>query len=477
MRGRTNITGGNVVVNGELKEFVVADGNIIGKGDFVQYSYVKNQNNSLFQNSFNRYSVQIDETKMLILYKMGTSDTNTTFAAVFDYENNSLIMFSTPLILNNIDIIWNGDHRKVYEENGNLYFAFASQSYREGKTQKYVPTALVIKLNSGTNELSYKIYEIESENSARNDGKVGGCIGKYEDFSSDFVMYGEVPCRIDDDGGYKNPGYDFIFSKISIIINDDDFSLQATKIGSFSKNNERNSETYKYIASSCQLSADSSYITFSLCNVNYGEPDKILIYKIGKEETDMTLTRKFGFGTAGSQNALIKNLTNGVALLVGDSGQELINEYGIFSKVSGGAFFGRAFVESGYMEPAYNLEKMREGVIVGYGVGKNREKRGMEVLNYNTEMQTYEISNTLYTKSMGSNSGGVMNVGGNKHILLEGKGYYGFTYENNVVSEGVEDHGIVKQYETGNALGFAKTGGKAGQNIKVYVPWGEQQKI
>lgn len=52
MRGRTNINGsGNAVVNGESKEFVVADGETVGKGDFVQASYKSRVNSTLFNNT------------------------------------------------------------------------------------------------------------------------------------------------------------------------------------------------------------------------------------------------------------------------------------------------------------------------------------------------------------------------------------------------------------------------------------------
>ncbi len=63
MRGRTNINGsGNAVVNGELKEFVVADGEMVGKGDFVQASYKKD---------IKRIYLRINLVKNLLILEMG----------------------------------------------------------------------------------------------------------------------------------------------------------------------------------------------------------------------------------------------------------------------------------------------------------------------------------------------------------------------------------------------------------------------
>ena len=45
MRGRTNITqrSGTVPVNGDIKEYVVADGNEIKVGDFVKYGTISSE--------------------------------------------------------------------------------------------------------------------------------------------------------------------------------------------------------------------------------------------------------------------------------------------------------------------------------------------------------------------------------------------------------------------------------------------------
>lgn len=76
MRGRTNINGsGNMEINGDIKLFSVANGEVISPGDFVQYKSETVEYGFGSETSYvNRiFSEKIGENKLLILYSLASN--------------------------------------------------------------------------------------------------------------------------------------------------------------------------------------------------------------------------------------------------------------------------------------------------------------------------------------------------------------------------------------------------------------------
>lgn len=99
MRGRTNITqrSGTVPVNGDVKEFVVANGNNINIGDFVSIFYEGESDNLLDiygDNVYPEYEYVGELNGKKIIYVSNVKNINNSKIIVFD-ENGDIVLITT----------------------------------------------------------------------------------------------------------------------------------------------------------------------------------------------------------------------------------------------------------------------------------------------------------------------------------------------------------------------------------------------
>lgn len=460
MRGRTNIAGGDVVVNGELKEFTVAEGNTIGKGDFVQYGFVSNYNYELFDNNFNRYSVQIDGTHQLIAWQNGNTETWNTFAGIFEYKNEELKLVSSPLPLQNIRISWQNNQAFIGEINGKKYFAFGGVS-ESGNDN----IAIVIEVDLTNLALKSKYFNPTLLSAEFGDSIETCSVATYKGTQNEFLFCFSVNIFITS-GQDAEVGTETVYHKVEITQSEDGFELAGTRIGR--TNDKLDKDTY---ITFCNFSSNESSSVVGVWkgrNNTYNPHSKFSVYSVGKEAGSLTKLRELSITLYASGELTEGNVTDGVIYVsqkaqYGDNAY-ILSENGIISTLPNDDF---------YELP--EVEKIYDGCIAIYYNKDGTTNTYMKILNYNKEMQTHELSNEFAFPSKNpraTNSGGIMTIGGNKYLMLVGKGYYCFTYENDTITDGTESHWIVAEYEKGNALGFAKTGGTEGQTIKVYVPWG-----
>lgn len=186
MRGRTNVTqrSGTVQVNGQIKEYEVADGNTISVGDFVSFSkniedpvVVENFTNNLFSQKIyiddSTYILIVDGSKLSVIKNGVVVDSLSSFIFVYLSvsnkvlaidSNNNISVYKFDVITNklilqytksNVEIYntYNNTYKNLFELNGHLLsLTYSSSSGSSAKlfsvTDEDIVLLQTVKLSS-----------------------------------------------------------------------------------------------------------------------------------------------------------------------------------------------------------------------------------------------------------------------------------------------------------------------------------------
>lgn len=449
MRGRTNINGsGNAVVNGELKEFVVADGEMVGKGDFVQASYKKRYKTNLFKNKFSKKSIDIGDGKCIILYRNGTDSSSITYASVFQFADNELIRKSIP-----VEIEYVVDFGPCEKIQDNIYAFTYYFSYNESSSTKkgYECCFLLVEEDEIVD-----IKKITWRDSFDWHSAANITIAKFKN-SNIFCVF----CNGKGDSGRGN-----VLGYVGEIANFDG-KINIINIKNYEEELLGIYTTGKSYVFTQNEKEDE--ISISLLTYVPGKHDRVYKFVVSKPEYNIT-SNEINVGYTKTEDSritpFVQNIDTGDVVLYDSSGKSS-NIYNIdyINLGSGGKWIGSA-VRISHNEYILGEIPTGGGIEVEFSHYDNITK----TVSWSNKENIYElydpewVFNPFY---------GVVNVGNNNYLCLGGMGYVAVHYEDHTVSKGMtENLNTVKPYDgTNKAIGFAKTGGNAGETVKVYVPW------
>ena len=210
-------------------------------------------------------------------------------------------------------------------------------------------------------------------------------------------------------------------------------------------------------------------ISISLLTYVPGKHDRVYKFVVSKPEYNIT-SNEINVGYTKTEDSritpFVQNIDTGDVVLYDSSGKSS-NIYNIdyINLGSVGKWIGSA-VRISHNEYILGEIPTGGGIEVEFSHYDNITK----TVSWSNKENIYElydpewVFNPFY---------GVVNVGNNNYLCLGGMGYVAVHYEDHTVSKGMtENLNTVKPYDgTNKAIGFAKTGGNAGETVKVYVPW------
>lgn len=471
MRGRTNIVARPTpIVNGDLKEFVVADGETIEIGDFVEYSYHSKDNFYYFDNIFPKQSFDLGNGKILIIYKQGNNEKVQYTVAIFQFINNDLVkisgnvLFPSPSstgIYNDVGMI-----RKLNET------CYVVSLFPDMDMNKYdVVNVFLIKINDEKNQVLYldRFDPLQHIDTKKADI---ACFSETNEIVVFFIT------------GY----YDFGKTEKAVVccikISDDfKFVLDNVKYTSVWDGNVAENVFLQYVdEQNCYFIVTSGSSSSTSNNVYCRQ------FKISRDftnRTELVVNNSMNFHASGS-NMMSMWLDDNVVVLDEDDGIVLLN--GNYAKGSNvNSIDKSAIVDLNFNVLGSNAiicssyKPWHFGLINNIGLGTSRFNYNFiaRVFHYDETSDSINTSNPveLYDReklsgTVSYNIFGVLDIGNGDYLLFVHKGYVAFHYEDGVLDQGLTGNlNVVEKYDGfGKTLGFAKTGGFSGETIKVYVP-------
>lgn len=427
MRGKTNIPPRKQpVINGDVENFVVASGNTIAKGDFV--SYVLN----------NQYT-QFDSRNMTLQYKYEYDEVNHKFFLVFTVANASPVIMLAQVtqgdivVLDSIDVELTQTYGGACIDGDNIFVCDAPSSVSYGTKD------VIVKKYSIVNDEIVFVQDYTNTLTISGSGVSGVVKG--------IAVKG---LKIYFGVNYKDNSYSRIRVYYGSLGEAIPYNRQVELYYSNKNTNVVHFIPYvigNYIVVVSDLYYSSSYQTFIIAAINttlqtMTDSDVVVIYNQSK------LT---GCDIFGSKICCVGN--NGILIVSFDNG--------IFTTL-----YDERFVN--YKGSV--VGRIAQDKIVVYFTNPNKTRTltiGETIQHVDNEYNFIitENENSLhYILSDFSN-----------HVLLECSNangvvkYYGSEDEQFGFVLG-EPTNYVQSYNGGFTVGFAKTGGTAGDTIQVYVP-------
>ena len=438
MRGRTNINGGgNVVVNGILKELTVAENCTIKKGDFVEVAYI---------GSKNQFSESVYNFRDIFEVKDGLfiaiNDRNIVF---FTYKNNALNILST-----------DDTNRatSLYKLEDNLFLGYKTTSRDTSGNQISGPFTFEVDTENAriTNKIMYNI-DCNLYDSARMtenhiisyDRSAYGPSVEFRliDISNhkNITSGGLIRCTIDAKYKQNSPEAKFVgTTDNSVLVVWDYDGGRSVAIIEFTFSEDFTTVTWKSIADygdTYTSGSSSSGNTYS-CTPLKCTSDRISI--MGTNYCAYFYQRKYYYkgSVKEKETSLIFRCT------------------------------GNSLLLSCFDSVPYRIIAISENVwCVIYDEGH------YSIMNYNVEEKKMYMSD-VYTESLLGTYFSVSYFVKDKKLVIIPNTAPACTFSFTILDQNIvlgEDKNIVKPYNgKQSAIGFAKTGGMAGEKIKVYVP-------
>lgn len=479
MRGRTNVTqrSGTVQVNGQIKEYEVADGNTISVGDFVSFSkniedpvVVEDFTNNLFSQKIyiddSTYILIVDDSKLSVIKNGVVVDSLSSTAFVylsvsnkvlaidssrnisvykFDISTNKLVLQYTK---SNVQIY--NTYKSLFELNGHLLsLTYSSSSGSSAKlfsvTDDDIVLLKTVKLSSGYyfNGIGVGFYR----------NGVLSVFNGYSGYSGNTTI---SYFKFGDDNTIVEDGYISVSNLFDItnfndirqvsIIDDNSYIIQFSPAQTTTYGN--NAET---------LFVFLRYNDLNKIEVEYN-------FKPSGYIGTPASSTEYPYKTDGK---LISIIPLGNDKFLGLNSTILMNNKYVISSSNG---------EDGQQNKSiilYCIYEIQSGVLVQLTNWIELISLRSVVLNSSYYMikylrpdESYFIKNgSEYNIIFGITSGGSSGSIDNNYYLSQLMSINLSVKNNNVA----DISGKVSLYN-GGSIGFAKTGGTAGQTIQVYVP-------
>ncbi|MCD7724279.1 MAG: hypothetical protein LUI12_01780 [Clostridiales bacterium] len=465
MRGRTNILGnGNIIVNGNLEEYEVADGETVSVGDFVQVTYQSNADYTLFDNDFQKIGIQIENTNcMLIVYQNGTDESVAMKAGVFEYKKDShnLELVSEVTVLSCL-----ADVSSIIRCSENLYLI-------GGRDDTCSASVVAIKAQQDESETWYlysswvKVYT--------NTTTVWKNTMEVFSYGSNDDQFGYAYIYNSAGSSTSTTGYIWIaYNTISITDN----GAEAPTIEASSPlTHQLNTITYGGNSSYPYYNSKPMSSTGSLfCLENTSDT---YVYFISKHD--------YTYSTDGLYYISLKMTATSAASV---SETKIASTYSTYypRKLSNGIWVGLEGTTVGYLTK-YLYSGTTQLSTITWGttnVPLNLRPKDNVVCDIYSSSGAIKLDAFEYYPSTTTSTyvstevgdvtdtvlSGFMDLGDDIYLALVSTGYFCFYYKDGVIAEGYPElPNTVKTYDgTSTAIGFAKTGGDSGETIKVYTP-------
>lgn len=459
MRGRTNIindtkssSGSDIDIKGNIETYEVTEGKIVESGDFIEgkivENYIDNYNFNLFQNTFRKYSCQIDITKQLIIYQNGSSSDSQYQISIFELKNNSLQEINTILI---------GNWDKVYQpiKISNKIYCFGAIKNVGTNIIRCIPYFIVVFLDN--NIISYKTLELINNLGGGSDAVENLIVFPFSSTNKVGMIFEYDPnsTRID----YSI--YEYIFS---ISVTDGEINITKDIDG-----NHEEIGILEYNSITTQLINDEKIIFRAYTNpTNKTTFNNITIFANGsisfKEDTRIEVSSSPYFISLNSQDGILFSSDKTIRNI----------EYSNLLSISE----NELDIMDCNIKSFYNI-KENTLIIMGkkYSYSSNFYIQSLEYIPVSnkyvlSEKREININTVVYSKEQGN----YINLGENIFLLFTEKGYYCIYYNNGELVNGMPIEPtltVQKHYQNSDntIIGIAKTGGSNGDTIEVYIPY------
>lgn len=449
MRGRTNISsGGGAVVNGDIQNYEVAPNNIIGAGDFVELEYKSNEDFTLFTSNTQKKGIKIANHKsMLIAYQQG--DSNSAYSVgIFDYTDHKLKLNSNVLLLSTSFL-----STYVFQLTDSIYCFSCAHSSGD-------PAIIVVKvwLTNGT----WNIQQITQPH--------------VTDFGN-IQRSSIIACALNTDAlevalGYAN--YEYVSSSKTYNIR-----YIATVFTIVDNGNAAPTVSQKHTGDN--LLYKGSYgrpdIYYSFFLNRAGNDANIAVYYTYKYSTSSPTYHMIKYASISSSYSYIYSHD---LVTLGTSNYSSYNFYP--ARIGNDIWIAtqNLYQHENLLKTLNdfsisthdNIYSIKENVICNIRDSGNMQYQ-MNILEYIPETSSHIVSNSVEIENIDTSLiGGYMEIGENIYLMLIGKGFYCFYYNNGLLKKGYPGlSDMVKKYIGESAIkGVAKTGGASGETIQVYVP-------
>ncbi len=437
MRGRTNINGGgNVVVNGIPKEFTVAENCTIGKGNFVEVAYIGSKNQ--FSEREYRFA-DIIEVKDGLFIARERLDKN---IICFSYKNNVLRICST-YDTNGVTAIFRLEDNLFlgYDMNNPFTFEVDTENMSLTNVKELGITGLTDAARmSETHIITYTLSTSSKE--------LDVCVLDVTDHKN--ITVSEI-IKCDFSAGYSYGGNTILLDTVgsAIFLGTTSNSIWVI-LGHINTSENRINRDYLEFT----ISEDLTSISYACRDhEDYEYNENLYSYSINNVPLgEVCIADNTYILCSYTKTSYIKKKYNG------EERQYHLIDIGQKKKV------------------AYKFDRTSRGGSYLIAISENvwcviETSSEYAILNFNEEEKTFYLSKT---RNAGGEIGTWIAFVKDKELVtiyFSGSTYtIPFTIVDKDIVKG-EDQNIVKPYDgKQSAIGFAKTGGTAGEKIKVYVP-------
>lgn len=434
MRGKTNIPPRKApAINGDVENFVVANGNTIAKGDFV--SYVLNSQSVPFDSRDMEvtYKYEYDEVnhKFFVVFNLGSGYISTGLVMLLQVINGDLVVLDSKQINPFMCTCIEGTSVYVARPSGNT-----SASYIEVVVDEYsiLSDEFVFVQSYATQ------YVPKASGSGYSRGIIGMAVKKPYVYIN--TRYGYSPSS----GNGFNRIETYRGELGDTLTQDNDMTLATIGYKSYSKLKYYSYVVGNYIIFVTYIGGTSAYDGSNTTIVD--AVNQVVVSNNGGNVVFLTCEM---FGT---KLCLIEQANEGVRIFDFNNGvlTPLYTGYNTSNRTS--FFIGRTglnkFVVLDRTTP-YTTREFEFGETVLYV--DNQVNVGVNGKNGVSQYIFSDYETNVLLSDVGAN--GVVK-------------YYGNETEQGFVVGTPTNY--VKQYDGGFTVGFAKTGGTAGDTIQVYVP-------
>lgn len=510
MRGKTNIIARhNAIVNGNVENFVVANGETIEVGDFVEISYADKNMKTFFDNIGDKQTCSIDDERVLIAYKPGENPTNDTNIVIdiFKWNGNELVKTTNETLITEYKTInHNITYEFLMETDGYKYFyKFENNTISSSPSNKFNLKFSIFRISKIINKIERKIFTVSYDNELWGSSYSGTYTYNYSHIvenkflsffkidNENLLYFGDLLARYSAGGTNTRDLSFFLFVNLNLTLlseseDDFDFSIVLTKNNYGDKSEIFDSKfmhTYNFnyfgikpivllndnvlniIFSYYYTSYDDYYFNIDRIKVGIGMLNYIEMKTLIYIKNENSYTTENSYITKINNNSFLTYLAvkNTVYCYVFTNYGEIRQSVNFYSGNRTG---------DGTM--AYL--KVRDDVIFGAFSDSNYSVTNVDfaMLLYDSGLNSVTlIPNKWININYGIDSkifSDCFFVLGDKIFVIKGKRYDIFTFMNNELHKGESSNNVKKFSGNYNAIGFAKTGGTSGNVIQVYTPKG-----
>lgn len=470
MRGRTNITSGKTaIVNANVEQFEAVEK--IEAGSFVEPVYANVYKTDFFDNEDTSYRkiVRIKNTNyyLIVCYYGSSASKNLYFASIYEFDGNEFIRRS-----GNVEIGLSSIGNMILYKN-NTFLVCGESYYAKNRFEIY---KFNINMESIAVENVTKIYEIEGDNCT-----LGSSGIFFVDDRIIIVFFQNSLSKSGDRYYYWNA-----INKVTI----EDIDNSESAILTTYKYNYGNSDKVPSSSITTKVSDLESDSVIMVDENNFITRLRSLVstYNPGSGNTHEENYIYVSKITIDGENSEVKDLT---------SKRITMNNYASIKYYEFPVYLSKKYYLWICNEKIYKKDAVLQtdsslrnqtdrpyifyagsyiedclSILIFYGSnGSTGDKYHYAIaVEYDDELNVVKISNKLNLNVDSYWCQSAAKISNNEILFLMRRGWLILRYENGVLSDGVATNKVKNYTKNSKVIGFAKTSGDVGDDIKVYVP-------